>query len=73
MTGAVNYGYGVYCYIDLTRPHDANLMINVLVDVLKRDALTPVSDNTSRENKNQYVLAFLAYLVQAGIFSDVSS
>ena len=78
MTGAVNHGYGVYCYIDLlTWPHDANLMINVLVDVLlKREALAPVLylqlDNTARENKNQYVMAFLAYLVQAGIFSEVS-
>ena len=52
-------------------------MINVLVDVLlKREALAPVLylqlDNTARENKNQYVMAFLAYLVQAGIFSEVS-
>ena len=67
----------MYCYLDLlTWPHDANLMINVLVDVLlKRDALPPVLylqlDNTARENKNQYVMAFLAYLVQAGIFSEV--
>ena len=78
MTGAVNHGYGVYGYIDfLTWPHDADLMINVLVDVLlKREALAPVLylqlDNTARENKNQYVMAFLAYLVQAGIFSEVS-
>ena len=77
LTGAINHGYGVYCYIDLlTWPHDANLMINVLVDVLlKRDALAPVLylqlDNTARENKNQYVMAFLAYLVQEGIFSEV--
>ena len=68
--------YGVYCYIDLTWPHDANLMINVVVDVLlKGDALAPVLylqfDNTARENKNQYVMTFLAYLVQAGIFSEV--
>ena len=77
LTGAINHGYGVYCYIDLlTWPHDANLMINVLVDVLlKRDTLAPVLylqlDNTARENKNQYVMAFLAYLVQAGIFIEV--
>ena len=63
-------------WISLTWPHDANLMINVLVDVLlKRDALAPVLylqlDNTARENKNQYVMAFLAYLIQAGIFSEV--
>ena len=28
-------------------------------------------DNTALENKNQYVLAFLAYLVQAGVFSAI--
>ena len=28
-------------------------------------------DNTARKNKNQYILAFLAYLVQADIFSEV--
>ena len=28
-------------------------------------------NNTVRENKNQYVTAFLAYIVQAGIFSEV--
>lgn len=78
MTGAINHGYGVHCYIDLlTWPHDANLVINVLVDViLKRETLPPVLylqlDNTARENKKKYVMAFLAYLVQAGIFKEVS-
>ena len=78
LTGAISHGYGVHCYIDLlTWPHDANLVINVLVDViLKRQRLPPVLylqlDNTARENKNQYVMAFLAYLVQAGVFKEVS-
>lgn len=79
LTGAINHGFGVHCYIDLlTWPHDANLVINVLVDViLKRERLPPVLylqlDNTARENKNKYVMAFLAYLVQAGVFKEVST
>ena len=43
---------------------------------LQRSILPPCLylqlDNTARENKNQYVMAFLAYLVQAGVFSEVS-
>lgn len=44
--------------------------------ILKRERLPPVLylqlDNTARENKNKYVMAFLAYLVQAGVFKEVS-
>jgi len=30
LTGAIDHGHGVHCYIDLlTWPHDANLVINV--------------------------------------------
>ena len=79
LTGAINHGFGAHCLIDLlTWPHDANLIINVLVDViLKRERLPPVLylqlDITARENKNKYVMAFLAYLVQAGVFKEVST
>ena len=77
ITGAICHGYGVHAYIDLlTWPHDANLVINVLIDViLKREKLPPVLylqlDNTARENKNKYLMAFLAYLVQAELFKEV--
>ena len=77
LTGAINHGTGVHTYIDLlTWPHDANLVINILLDVISRSThLTPVLflqlDNTARENKNQYVLAFMAYLIEMGIFSEV--
>ena len=75
VTGAINHGYGVHCYSDLlTWPHDANLVINVLDDViLKRERLPLVLylqlDNTARD---KYVMAFLGYLVQAGVFKEVS-
>ena len=77
LTGVINHGYGVLCYIDLlTWPHDANLVINVLVDtILKKERLPPVLylqlDNTARENKNQFVMTFLSYLVQVGVFKEV--
>ena len=44
---------------------------------LAQDPLPPVLyvqlDNTCRENKNKYVLTFMAILVQMGIFRKVSS
>lgn len=64
-------------YIDLlTWPHDANLVINILLDVISRsNHIPPVLflqlDNTARENKNQYILAFLAYLIEIEIFTEV--
>lgn len=64
-------------YIDAhTWPHDANLVLNILLDLLKireflPDLLYIQLDNTARENKNKYVLAFLALLVEEGIFSEV--
>ena len=79
LTGVINHGYGVSCYINLlTWPHDANLVINVLVDtILKRERLPPVLylqlDNTARENKNQFIMTFLSYLVQVGVFKEVNN
>ena len=79
LTGAIDHGHGVHCYIDLlTWPHDANLIINVLMDlILKREKLPPVLylqlDNTARENKNKFLMAFLTYLVQTGVFREVST
>ena len=43
---------------------------------MKQEFLPPALyiqlDNTARENKNQYILSFLSYLVQMKIFSEVS-
>ena len=52
------------------------LVINVLLDtILKKERFPPVLylqlDNTARENKNQFVMAFLSYLVQVGVFKEV--
>ena len=77
VTGAITHGYGTNVFIDAhTWPHDANLVLNILVELLKMreflpDVLFLQLDNTARENKNKYVLAFLALLVEEGIFSEV--
>ena len=66
----------------LQYPHDPNLTINVLLRLLVRrfrdlaatgvpDKLYVQLDNCGRENKNQWVLAFMALLVQEDIFKEV--
>ena len=79
ITGAINHAYGVSAYIDLFGwLHDANLVLNVLMSVIsKREVIPDVLylqlDNTARENKNQYVMGFLALLVELGVFKEVGS
>lgn len=87
LTGALVHtkaekGKMVFAFFDLLQwPHDSNLTIAVLVAVLKQlcskfesfpDTLYLQLDNTSRENKNKYVMAFLAYLIQLRVFKKVS-
>ena len=77
VTGAITHGYGTNVFIDAhTWPHDSNLVLNILMELLKMreflpDVLYLQLDNTARENKNKYVSAFLALLVEEGIFSEV--
>jgi hypothetical protein len=61
-------------------PHDGNITCQVILDTLsiikERDgSLPPVLylqlDNTCRENKNRYVIGFLALLVNLGWFKKV--
>ena len=75
------HGKLAFSFIDLLQwPHDSNLTITILVKVLlERVKTAPLPerlyiqlDNTSRENKNKYVLAFCAYLVEKKIFKKVS-
>ena len=71
----------VYCFVDLVQyPHDSNLtltvILNVLIDFAKSNQQLPEvlylqMDNTSRENKNKFVLTFCAALVQLQIFKKV--
>lgn len=82
LTGAIVHGQGSEGYLDyLQYPHDPNLTMNVLLRLLvtKFQALSRLPhklylqmDNCGRENKNKFVLAFLALIVHKGIFSEVS-
>lgn len=75
------YGKLAYSFIDLLQyPHDSNLtitlLINVLHDYAKMHSYLPENlylqmDNTSRENKNKYVLGFFSLLVELRIFKKV--
>ena len=81
ITGSLIHDYGGLGYIDLLQwPHDSNLMLTVLLDAIQRrlqqrsyfpSKLFIQLDNTCRENKNQFVLTFLAVVVQLGLFKEV--
>ena len=86
LTGALVHtkaekGKMVFAFFDLLQwPHDSNLTITLLLAVLHQlqsrlHALPKILylqlDNTSRENKNKYVLSFLALLVQLKVFKKV--
>ena len=82
ITGAIlhtkaSFSKLIYCFVDLVQyPHDSNLtltvIINVLTDFARSNPLPEVlylqMDNTSRENKNRFVLTFCAALVELQIF-----
>lgn len=69
-----------FAYVDFIQwPHDSNLTISLLLKVLSSyiekhplpETLYIQMDNTSRENKNKFVLSFCAVLVQLRIFRKV--
>uniref|UniRef100_A0A8W8MD19 DUF7869 domain-containing protein n=1 Tax=Magallana gigas TaxID=29159 RepID=A0A8W8MD19_MAGGI len=57
--------------------HSTNLTLSVLLSVIYmlRESLPDVlylqMDNCARENKNRYLLAFMAYLVEKGVFRKI--
>jgi len=79
LTGVLNHGRQPKSYFDLFQyPHDANLTRNILLFELQSmgkdlpDTLCLQMDNCWRENKNQFVLNFLAVLVMLDIFVKVN-
>ncbi len=60
-------------------PHDSNLTLNCLLKALTVTAtenrLNPTlyvqADNCGRENKNRYILGFMALLVARGIVKEI--
>lgn len=78
ITGAIVHGRGQHTYIDFKEyPHDSNLTINIILNILIRykDSPPPTLylqlDNTARENKNRHVFAFLSLLVELNIFKKI--
>ncbi len=71
-------GKKAFAFVDLYQyPHDSNLTLNVLLQLLLQSAEVLPSvlylqlDNCFRENKNRFILAFCAALVQKKIFKKV--
>ena len=80
IAGCLVHGVGSYNFIDFLQwPHDCNLTITTLLITLTEifnlkplpSKLYIQMDNCVRENKNKYVMAFLLYLVEIGIFTEV--
>ena len=86
LAGVIVHGHGCQIFIDFLQwAHDPNLTLNILLEVLcshfqkLKDAKSTLPkklylqlDNTARENKNQYVLSFLAFLIQQQVFTEVT-
>lgn len=83
LTGCLVHGQGCYGYFDFLQfSHDTNLTVTcillTLIEIFKINSKMPrrlfiQMDNCVRENKNKYVLGFLAYLVEQEIFSEVKN
>ena len=77
LTGVLNHERETLAFLDVFQcSHDSNCTMNVLLRTLKRmeyipDKLRLQMDNCWRENKNQFVIAFLALLVKRKIFRKV--
>ena len=70
-----------FAFVDLLQwPHDSNLTMTLILSVLldyQRHYQLPNTlylqmDNTSRENKNRFILAFCTVLVHLQIFKKVN-
>ena len=80
LTGCLVHGVGAFNYFDFLQwSHDCNLTLCTLMETLLQIAarqplpyrLLIQMDNCVRENKNKYVMAFCAILVELGIFTEV--
>ena len=77
LTAILDHGKATLAYLDMFQwPHDSNYTINTLLSTLERreklpDVLYLQMDNCWRENKNQFVISFLALLILLGVFKKV--
>ncbi|KAK3754649.1 hypothetical protein QZH41_010707, partial [Actinostola sp. cb2023] len=80
VVGALIHGRHPIMFLDYQQhSHDSNMTANVLLQALwiHRELLPNTlyiqMDNTCKENKNQYVFAFLSYLVETKIFDKIEA
>ena len=77
VTGVLTHGHGTFVYLQYGQySSDSNFTITVLMKCLEEiqplpEVLYLQMDNCTGQNKNKYVLAFLAHLVQEGVFRKV--
>ncbi|XP_071958009.1 uncharacterized protein [Antedon mediterranea] len=77
VTGVLVHGRHGHCFIDLKQfPHDSNLTCNIILTVLSEiQPLPPVLylqlDNSGKDNKNRFVFALCALLVELKIFRKI--
>lgn len=77
LTGVIVHGHGAYGFFDMDEwPHNANITINVLLNVLSMHPSLPPTlylqlDNCGRDNKNRFLFAFCCLLVELGVFRKV--
>ena len=81
LTSCLVHGVGCYSFFDFLQfSHDTNLTLTSLLftimEVSSNQGKMPrrlliQMDNCVRENKNKFVMGFLAYLVEVKIFSEV--
>lgn len=81
LSGVLVHGKGNFGFFDFLQwSHDCNLTLTclllTLLEIAKQSSLPShlflQMDNCVRENKNKYVMAFLSYLVEIGLFTEVS-
>ena len=78
-SGVINHGRAVLAFIDVQQwAHNSNFTMNIILRPLCRMAYIPdvlyiQMDNCWRENKNQYVIIFLAVLIKHKVFIKVNA
>lgn len=77
VVGVINHGREILAFVDVQQwPHDANFTMNIILQILIRmneipDTFYIQMDNCWRENKNKFVIVFLAVSVKADILKKV--
>ncbi|XP_061174842.1 uncharacterized protein LOC133183984 [Saccostrea echinata] len=77
LMGVIIHGIGIYGFFDFFQwSHGSNLTISILIHCLLMletlpDTLYLQMDNCPGQNKNRFILGFLCWLVEIGIFKKI--